>query len=152
MSILPIIKYPDPILEAKTKKITDFSNLEIKEIVFDMLETMEASENAVGLAANQVGKSIRLCVIKFDNKTHILINPKIKSKSWRKEVTEEGCLSFPEKYIPVKRSRKVKVEFQNRKGEKNTIEAEGFLARILQHEIDHLDGILYTSRKVKTKK
>lgn len=148
MPILPIITYPNPILEKKTSRIKDLKSPEIKELVFNMLETLEAKKG-LGLAANQVGKSLRLCVIKFEGRTYILINPKYKSKSWKKAALEEGCLSFPGLFFPVKRHIKVTVEAQNRKGNKIILKADGMLSRALQHEIDHLDGILFTSRKAK---
>jgi peptide deformylase len=114
-----------------------------------MLETMEAAQNSVGLAAPQVGKSIALCIIKLEGKTHILFNPKIKSKSWKKEIQEEGCLSFPGKFILVKRNAKVKVEAQDRTGKKINLKGEGLLARAFQHEIDHLNGVLYIDKEEK---
>lgn len=144
--ILPILTYPNPLLEKKAEKIKDPKSPEIKELIFDMLETLEKNQG-LGLAAPQVGKSVRLCVIKIEGKTHILINPKIKSKSWKKEILEEGCLSFPGKFIPIKRARKVKVEAQDKNGDKVTITGEGMLARAMQHEIDHLDGILFIDRE-----
>lgn len=147
---MPIITYPNPILEKKTSRIKDLKSPEIKELVFNMLETLEANKG-LGLAANQVGKSLRLCVIKFEGKTYILINPKYKSKSWKKVAFEEGCLSFPGLFFPVKRHAKVTVEAQDRKGNKITIKADGLLSRVLQHEIDHLDGVLFTSRRVSAK-
>jgi peptide deformylase len=151
MPQLPIVTYPNPILVKKTKKIADPKSPEIKALIFDMLETLEKN-NGLGLAAPQVGKSVRLCVIKFDNKTHILINPEFKSKSWAKVTAEEGCLSFPGEFIPIKRSKKVTVKAQDRKGKKIIIQADGMLSRALQHEIDHLDGILFIKRKAKIKK
>jgi peptide deformylase len=147
LMILPIITYPDPILEKKASKIKDPGSQEIRELVFDMLETMEESGNALGLAAPQVGRSVRLCIIKLDGKTHILINPEIKSRSFKKEISEEGCLSFPGKFIPIKRHRKVKVMTLDRKGNEVMIKAEGMFSRALQHEIDHLDGILFIDRQ-----
>lgn len=144
--ILPIIEYPNEILKIKAQKIKDPKSREVKDLVFDMLQTMENSGNALGLAAPQVGVSLRLCIIKLSGKTHILINPKITRKSWGKEICEEGCLSFPGKFIPIKRSKKVTVKAFNRKGEKTILKAEGLLARALQHEIDHLDGILFIER------
>lgn len=150
MTQLPIITYPNKILEKKTKKITDIKSPEIKELIFDMLETLEKNKG-LGLAANQVGAPLRLCIIKIDGKTHILINPKYKSRSWKKIIFEEGCLSFPGQFFPIKRHKKVKVAAQDRNGNEIVIEAEGILSRALQHEIDHLDGILFTSRKVKIK-
>ncbi|NTU66642.1 MAG: peptide deformylase [Candidatus Moranbacteria bacterium] len=143
---LPIITYPDPILRKKNKKIKDPTDPKIKKLIFDMLDTLEAN-NGLGLAAPQVGENLRLCVIKMERKTFILINPKIVSKSLRKEVMEEGCLSFPGEFIPIKRSKKVKVHAETKEGDKIEIEAEGMLARALQHEIDHLDGTLFIDRK-----
>lgn len=152
MAVLPIVTHPNPILREKTKEITDPKDPEIKELIFDMIETLEKSEQAVGLAAPQVGKNVSLCIIQFEGKTYILINPKIKSKSWSKEIFEEGCLSFPGKFIPVKRSRRVKIEALDRNGNKIVLKADGFLARVFQHEIDHLNGILYIDKEVKIKK
>lgn len=151
MPILPIITYPNPILEKKTSKIKDIKSPEVKELVFNMLEVLEANKG-LGLAANQVGRSLRLCVIKFEGKTYILINPEYKSKSWKKVIFDEGCLSFPGLFFPVKRHAKVTAKAQDRKGNKIIIKADGLLSRVLQHEIDHLDGILFTSRKAKIKK
>ena len=145
MAILPIVLYPDPRLKKKTQEIKNPKDPLIQELIFDMLETMKEN-NGMGLAATQVGKLVRLCVIRFERKTYILINPVIKSKSWGKELADEGCLSFPGQFIPIKRSKKVKVVAQNRAGKIVEIEAEGLLARALQHEIDHLDGILYIER------
>jgi len=151
MAELPIITYPHPILLKKSKRIKDALRPEIRELILDMLETME-NNNGIGLAAPQVGKSVKLCVIKLDGKTHILINPEIISKSWRKIIAEEGCLSFPGQYIPVKRSRSVKVVAQDRNGKAITIAAEGLFSRALLHEIDHLDGILYIDKRAKLPK
>ena len=145
--ILPIITYPNDVLSQKGARVKDPKSSETKELIFGMLETMDASGNALGLAAPQVGQSVRLCIIKLDGKTHILINPKITYKSWKKDINEEGCLSFPGKFIPVKRHRKVTVKAVDKDGENITIKADGLLSRALQHEIDHLDGILFINRK-----
>ena len=143
---LPIITFPNEILKRETEKIRDPKSPEIRALVFDMLETMEKTSNCLGLAAPQVGKAVRLCIIKLDGKTHILINPEIKSKSWAKIVMEEGCLSFPGEFMPIKRPKKVIVVAQDRDGQEMTLKADGLLARALQHEIDHLDGILFIER------
>jgi peptide deformylase len=145
MSLLPILTYPDPRLKKKAQDVKNPRDPLIRELIFDMLETMKEN-GGMGLAAPQIGKLLRLCVIRFERKTYILINPKIKSKSWGKEIAEEGCLSFPGQFISIKRSKKVTVVAQNKVGKVITIEAEGLLARALQHEIDHLDGILYIER------
>lgn len=149
---LPILNYPNPLLIKKAEKIKDAKSPEIKELILDMLDTLDNAEHGMGLAAPQVGSSVRLCVIKFDGKKYILINPIIKSKSLSKEVVEEGCLSFPGKYVPIKRSKRVKVIAQNRNGEELIIKAEGIFARALQHEIDHLDGILILDKTDKESK
>ena len=146
MTILPIKIYPAPILEEKALEIENPKDPKIQELILDMLETMKEN-NGMGLAAPQVGKSLRLCVVKFERKTYVLINPKFKSKSFRKVVAEEGCLSFPGQFIPIKRSKKVKITAKNKAGKEITIEAAGILARAFQHEIDHLDGILYIDRQ-----
>jgi peptide deformylase len=153
MALLPILIYPNPRLKDKAQEIKNPKDPLVQELILDMLETMKEN-NGMGLAATQIGKPLRLCVIRFERKTYILINPKIKSKSWAKEAAEEGCLSFPGQFIPIKRSKKVKVTAINKSGKEITLEGEGLLARALQHEIDHLDGILYIERikKIKLKK
>ena len=151
MAILPISIYPAPILKKKAGKIQNAKSPEIQEFILDMLETMEKN-NGVGLAAPQVGKSLRLCVISFGGKTYILINPKFKSKSWKKIVADEGCLSFPGLFMPIKRHKKVTLKAADRHGKKIVLKADGMLSRVLQHEIDHLDGIPFTKRKARIKK
>jgi peptide deformylase len=148
-----IVLYPDPILRQKAKKIApeEISSPEIQELIFNMLETMEKNDG-VGLAAPQIGKSLRLCVMKNEGKTYVLINPKFKSKSWRKVVAEEGCLSFPGKFLSIKRSALVKVFALDKNGQEIVLKADGLLSRALQHEIDHLDGVLFIDRAVKNKK
>jgi len=144
--VLPIVTYPADVLRQKSKLIeVPFKN-EIKELIFDMLETMDDNGNALGLAAPQVGKSLQLCIVKFEGKTHILINPQIKKKSWKKELGEEGCLSFPGKFLTIKRSSKVIVTALDKDGTPLTIKTDGLLARAFQHEIDHLNGILFIDR------
>ena len=145
--ILPIVIYPDDVLRRKSIPIKTPLQDDIKELIFDMLATMEDNGNALGLAAPQVGKSLQLCIVKFKGKTHILINPQIKSRSWKKEVEEEGCLSFPGEFIAIKRPAKVTVTALDRKGSPITIKASGLLARAFQHEIDHLNGILFIDRQ-----
>lgn len=150
--ILPILNYPNPLLAKKAEKIKDPKDQEIRELVLDMLETLKDAQNGMGLAAPQIGRSVRLCVIIFQGKNYILINPKIKSKSFSKETIEEGCLSFPGQYVPIKRHKKVTVEALDRQGNEIEITAEGILSRAFQHEIDHLDGVLIIDRARKKDK
>ena len=152
MAQLKILTYPHPLLEEKAQKVADPQAPEIKRLVLDMLETMEKNNNCLGLAANQVGQLARIFTIKLVGKTYIFINPIFKSKSWGKAVCEEGCLSFPGKFIPVKRSKKVKIEAFDKNGQKFVLKAENLLSRAIQHEMDHLDGILFIEKEAKKPK
>lgn len=145
--MLEIIKYPNDFLRRKTRevKVEELKDPKIQRLVFDMAKTMDV-EKGVGLAAPQVGSDLRICVIRIDGEAYILINPKIKSYSRKKDVFEEGCLSFPGKFFPVERPIKVKVQARDIEGKKVKIKADGLFARVLQHEIDHLDGILVIDR------
>ncbi len=145
MPILPIIKYPAKILRRKAKKIKDPLAPEIQKLIQDMTETLRQAQG-LGLAAPQMGKSIRLCVVEFEGKLYVLINPKIINFSKSKIIMEEGCLSFPKKYFLIERPEKVKVMHLDEKGKRSKIKADGILSRIIQHEIDHLNGILIIDR------
>lgn len=145
MAKLTIVMHPSDVLEKPCEKVTVFDK-ELVKLLKDMHETM-LEEDGVGLAAPQVGVSKRVAVVDIgDEFGRIeLINPKIIEK--RGEQTgPEGCLSFPGLYGEVKRADYVKVHAYNRRGKPFTVEANDFLARALQHEIDHLDGILFTSK------
>lgn len=144
-NILPIVKYPHPVLRKKCGKIKDPSNPEIQKLITEMIKAMKAN-NGMGLAAPQVGRLVRLCIIEEGGQLYILINPKIKSQSREKILGEEGCLSFPGKFLNIKRSEKVKVRYLNEKGKQVKIKAIGLLARAFQHETDHLNGVLFIDR------
>jgi peptide deformylase len=148
--MLKIIKYPNDFLRKKTRevKVKELKDPKMQRLILDMAKTMEV-EKGVGLAAPQVGSDLRICTIQADDKTYVLINPKIKSSSRKKDIFEEGCLSFPGKFFPVERPIKVKVQARDSEGKKVKIKADGLFARVLQHEIDHLDGILVIDRAVK---
>ncbi|EKE10922.1 MAG: hypothetical protein ACD_15C00176G0005 [uncultured bacterium] len=151
MAKLPITYYPNPILRKAAKEVLDVKKPSIQKLIADMLETMEKN-NGVGLAAPQVGKSLRLCVIRVSEITYVLVNPKITYTSAKKETDIEGCISFPGKFISIKRHEKVRVKALNEKGEEINIKAKGLLSRALQHEIDHLDGIVFIDREKEDKK
>ena len=146
--MLKILKYPNEHLRKKTQEIKDFKDPQLAKFVSDMVKTME-TEKGIGLAAPQVGSDFRICTVKVDNKLFVLINPKIYSFSRKKEIFEEGCLSFPGKFFPIERPIKVKIKTRGLDGKKIKIKADGLLARVLQHEIDHLDGVLIIDRIVK---
>lgn len=146
--LLPIVKYPDPILQRPGEPVTEF-NGELQALVDNMFETMYAN-NGGGLAAPQVGVSKRLAVVdmtqgKDPEGKIVLINPEIILREGR-QVDEEGCLSFPGIFEKVERAYRVKVKTQDLKGEWHELEAEEWLARCFQHEIDHLDAQLFIFR------
>lgn len=139
--MLKIITYPNPILREKSQNVADVLNEEIQALIPEMIETMKAKDG-VGLAAPQIGKNIRLVVIEHKDKTLTIINPQIIKKSLLKEWDEEGCLSLPHKYGQIKRHKNITIKYLDENGKKQILKANGLLARIIQHEIDHLDGIL----------
>lgn len=154
MAVLEIKKYPEKILKEKTLPVREF-NSELQRLIDDMIETMYAVPG-VGLAANQVGVSKQVIVIDVSNKEErcpliVLINPKI-VYSEGKAAIEEGCLSVPGYMTMLKRAEKVKVTGFGRYGEPVEIEGNGLLSRALQHEIDHLNGILIIDRIGRIKK
>jgi len=145
-----IVIYPNEILKTEAEPVKEF-NEEIRNLVNDMFETMY-KKGGVGLAANQVGVLKRVLVIDLHSRTEkqgkeqiVLINPEIVAQEGE-VVKEEGCLSFPGLYRKVKRAAYVKVKAQNLNGEEFEIEGEDLLARALQHEIDHLNGIVFIDR------
>lgn len=144
--MLKIVKYPDPILRKPCEKIANPTDPEIKQLILDMTKLLRSTNDGVGLAAPQVGKSLQLCVIEIENEIFIIINPVIE-KLWGNETTRgEGCLSFPGKFLPVKRYDKIKISAIDANGKKQIIRARGILSRALQHEIDHLSGTLFVDR------
>ena len=138
------------ILLTKTKLVMDPLAKEIQELLPKMVKTMH-KERGVGLAAPQIGVSLRLAVAEVDKQLYYLINPEITSRSQSKIVSEEGCLSLPGEYFPIFRSETVTVRYQNEKGLPKRLRAEGFLATVIQHEVDHLDGVLIINRFTKQK-
>lgn len=143
MAILEVKKAGDPILKAKAKPVGKF-DAKLKQFMKNMAETMYAKEG-VGLAAPQIGVSLRIVVIDVGEGLIELINPEI-VKSAGSGTFREGCLSVPEIMGDVKRYSEVKVEGLDSLGKKITVKGSGLLAICLQHEIDHLDGILFIDR------
>lgn len=135
-----IRKLGDPVLREVCKPVSNIANIE--KLLDDMAETLDTTPNGVALAAPQVGVTKRIVVVDCGDQILDLINPEIVEKSGE-QVGPEGCLSLPGMFGKVKRANRVVVTAMNRKGKEISIEAEEFLARCLQHEIDHLDGILY---------
>lgn len=145
--MLEIKKFNEPILRKKARRVWVVDE-EIKEIVAGMVETMK-EKRGLGLAAPQVGLLRRIIAVETDYKNQevlVLVNPKIIKKSREKVINVEGCLSFPNIYLDIKRAKEVVVSGKNIKGEKVKIKAGGILARVFQHEIDHLNGIVFFDR------
>lgn len=139
--MLKVLTYPNDILRKKAQEIENILDPKIQELAKSMIKTMQ-KDKGVGLAAPQVGQSIRLITIDIKDEPLILFNPKITFFSKKKEEGEEGCLSLPGKFGQVERSHKIRVKAQDTEGNKIKFKAEGLFARVLQHEIDHLDGVL----------
>ena len=142
--ILKIRKYGEPVLKKKAEEVKEITP-EIKELIFNMKETIQQVQG-VGLAAPQIGVSKRVIVVQTERGAVGFINPKIIKKSREKETQEEGCLCLPGIFLKIKRFREVEVEAQNEAGESIGAKSEGLLARIFQHELDHLNGVLIIDR------
>jgi len=153
MKNLEVVKLPHPTLRKKAHDVHDFDDA-FQELVEDMIVTMR-EQDGVGLAAPQVNQSLRLIVVEYPEddsreeaaaKLFVMINPEI--VKWSDETTSgiEGCLSVPDIVGEVERAERVEVRGLNRYGKKMKVRAKGWLARVFQHEIDHLDGVLFVDR------
>lgn len=142
---LIIRKNGDPVLRVKASKIKDPLDPKIQALIVSMFEAMRA-ENGVGLAAPQIGESLRMFIVEENGTEYVFINPNITAKSKAKVNSEEGCLSFPGQFFPISRHEKVQVRYLDITGKDCKIKASGLLARAIQHENDHLDGILIIDR------
>jgi peptide deformylase len=146
MPALPIVIGEDtPILHTKTKEVKTITK-DVLKLIDDMQDTVKAAKGA-GLAAPQVGRSERLCIALIGKKMTPLINPKILKYSEEESVAEEGCLSLPDVWIQVPRSEEIIVSFLTPEGKARELKLLGWDARVAQHEIDHLDGVLITDRR-----
>jgi peptide deformylase len=156
MTLRSIVTLPDPILRRKARTITRF-DAKLQTLIDGMIETMREAPG-VGLSAPQVGISDRLIVVEYPKddeqedapkKLFVVINPEIKETSPETEMGIEGCLSIPGLHGEVERALAVTVKGQTRRGQPVKIKAKGWLARIFQHEIDHLNGVVFTDRAIK---
>ncbi|MBZ9572680.1 peptide deformylase [Patescibacteria group bacterium] len=142
--ILPIKKYPDPILKRKAEPVKEIGEGE-RELIRNMLQTLYAVKG-VGLAANQAGVLKRIIVVDVGKGPQVFINPEILEKKGGKEISEEGCLSVPKVFLKIKRWKKIRVRAQDERGEDFELLATGLLSHCLQQEIDHLNGISILDR------
>lgn len=160
MSVTPIVKVPSKVLTTKCEKVKK-NDPELKNLVADLVDTLENAQNpqGAGLAAPQIGVLKKVLIArnfyedtsnpnstKYENV--VFINPKIVSHSQETNIDWEGCLSIPDTYGKVQRYNQIKVRTEDVDGQEYTIKASGFFARIIQHEIDHLEGVLFTSKMI----
>ena len=154
MSVLEVVHYGDPILRKKCNPVKEFSNLE--SLLDDLFDTMY-EENGIGLAANQIDVDLQLFVVDIsgideeEESIHVFANAEIieaVGESWM----NEGCLSVPDVRLDVKRPNKITLKYQDRHGNKFTNEFDALLARVIQHEVDHLNGNLIINRVSKAEK
>jgi len=158
MAILPILTYPDPRLKRTAEAVTDFGS-DLVVLLADLAETMAAGPGGVGIAAPQVDRCVRICLVDCSKSRKPcanhglleLINPEIVEWSGM-EVGREGCMSLPDFTANVVRATEVVCQYQDREGNEQVVHAEGFEARALQHELDHLDGMLFIDRVVSKKR
>ncbi|MFA9261923.1 MAG: peptide deformylase [Undibacterium sp.] len=133
------------ILHAKNENVKDPLSPEIQALLPEMLDAMRKADG-IGLAAPQIGKNIRLCVVEIDGIIRNFINPKIASASREKIIFEEGCLSLPGELFPIERSEVITIRYTDETGTDRKLKLRGLWAICLQHELDHLDGILICDR------
>lgn len=158
--IQKIVGIKNPKLRAKSNSIKKVDK-KVQEIIADLKQTLKAQSDpeGVGLAAPQIGKNIRVFLINYNGIEHVVINPQILSissinlgaKSKSANSVLEGCLSLPHFYGPIKRAKKLTLKYITENGEEVTREFKGFLAHIIQHEVDHLNGILFIDRVLEQK-
>lgn len=143
-----ILKYGSEVLHYPSKEVLKFDE-DLRKLVDEMFEIMKNSKG-VGLAAPQVGVPLKVAIVDVSPAGHegkvVLINPVIKSKSKKYYLEEEGCLSVPELYLPIPRHYSISVEYSDFEGRRNIINASGYFAKAIQHEVDHLEGILFVER------
>lgn len=145
--LLPIRIYPDPVLRKAARTVTPADADEVRRLVPSMFATMYKAPG-IGLAATQVGNLLRVVVVDVASKDEeraplVLINPEILAKSQETATQQEGCLSIPDQYADVTRPARVKMRYLDMQGIKKEIEADGLLSACLQHELDHLNGVLF---------
>ena len=148
--LLPVLLHPAPILRAKARPVAEGDGERVRALAPRMLATMYKAPG-IGLAAPQVGEGLRLVVIDIAREGEppgpmVLVNPEIVAASEERAVREEGCLSIPGQYADVERPARVKVRWRELDGTRREMEADDLLATCLQHEIDHLDGVMFTDR------
>jgi peptide deformylase len=145
MAVRPIVLYPDPVLLRRTRPVETVDDA-VRELIRDLVDTMIAAPG-IGLAANQIGEPSRVCVVDLTagekpDELHVFVNPEILETEGR-QVGEEGCLSFPDIVLEIERAERCRVRALDADGKPFELEAQGLLARAIQHECEHLDGRVF---------
>ena len=146
--VLEIIQEDDPVLRKKAETVKDEKNPEIQKLIKDMIAIMKVAKG-LGLAAPQVGVSLRVFTIDIKGNVFVFVNPEIKDFSKESGSFEEGCLSVNKTWGPVVRPKKLTIKALDENGQPVKIRAKGLLARVIQHEMDHLNGILFIDKAEK---
>jgi peptide deformylase len=158
MAIQPILRYPHPVLKKLCNRVEIIDN-SIQTLIVDLLDTMRAGPGSVGVAAPQIGVTLRVCVVDVSGNRHgkdnnhgllCMINPEILTREGG-AIMREGCMSVPDYTGDVERATEISVRFREPDGDLRVVEASGFEAVAIQHEMDHLDGILFLDRIVSIK-
>ncbi len=142
---LPLVFHPNPILRAMSETVDPKDIPGLGDLWRDMAKTMKDNDG-IGLAAPQIGQNIRLIIVSTSDGPLAMFNPELIKKSLLKEWGEEGCLSIPQTFGDVKRHKTIRCSFIDAEGNKRSIDAKGLLARVIQHEIDHINGILFIDK------
>lgn len=145
---LKVVQEGDPVLRKKAEPVKNPKAPEIQNLIANMILTMKMA-NGIGLAAPQIGRSSRLFTVNIDGKIYVFINPEVKDISSEKVPFEEGCLSVQKVWGPVIRPKKLTIKALDQDGELIKIRAKGLLARVIQHELDHLNGTLFVDKAEK---
>src|SRR5258708_1305558 len=158
--VLKVVNVKNPVLRQIAKSVSKVDK-KVLALIKEMQETLAEQKDpeGVGLAAPQIGKSLQIFVVNYKELKRVIINPEVLEISKTKKINTEkktkdileGCLSLPHYYGPIKRADKIKIEYQNEKGQKEIEEFIGFNAQIIQHEIDHLNGILFIDKILEQK-
>lgn len=158
MAIQPILRYPHPVLKKLCSRVEIIDNT-IQTLIVDLLDTMRAGPGSVGVAAPQIGVTLRVCVVDVSASRHgkennhgllLMINPEITARDGV-AIMREGCMSVPDYTGDVERATRITVRFRQPDGDLRVVEASGFEAVAIQHEMDHLDGVLFLDRIVSIK-
>ena len=143
--MLEIVKYPIKILRQRSQKVTDIKSTEVQDFIKELKDTMLEADG-LGLAANQVNKAWQILTVNHKDGPKVFINPFIFWKNFQTSVIEEGCLSFPGVFGLVRRPKKIWLFYRDETGRLRFLKTDGLLARVLQHEVDHIRGVLFIDK------